>query len=47
LQRAFDTVALSAGDWLTCVLVSSTVLWLREISKLAARAFNSPKEHHR
>lgn len=37
LQRAFDTVALSATDWGLCVLVGSTVLWLRELSKLISR----------
>jgi len=34
LQRAFGTVPLSAGDWLFSVAVASSVLWLREISKL-------------
>lgn len=34
LQRAFSTVALSAGDWLRCTAVGSSVLWLRELSKL-------------
>ena len=34
LQRAFGTVGLSGGDWLRCVAVASSVLWLREISKL-------------
>jgi len=38
LQRAFGTVALSAGDWLFCVAVASSVLWLREASKLLARS---------
>ena len=38
LQRAFGTVSLSAGDWLFCVAIASAVLWLREISKLLARA---------
>ncbi|RRR67383.1 MAG: cation-translocating P-type ATPase [Candidatus Viridilinea halotolerans] len=33
LQRAFDTVPLQGRDWLTCVLVASSVLWLRELSK--------------
>ncbi|MBP1468299.1 cation-translocating P-type ATPase [Candidatus Chloroploca sp. M-50] len=33
LQRAFDTVPLQGSDWLTCVLVASSVLWLRELSK--------------
>jgi Ca2+-transporting ATPase len=37
LQAAFATTALSAQDWLLCALVGSTVLWLREISKLLAR----------
>jgi P-type Ca2+ transporter type 2C len=38
LQRAFGTVGLSAGDWLFCVAVASSVLWLREGSKLMGRA---------
>jgi Ca2+-transporting ATPase len=38
LQRAFSTESLTAGDWLLCAAVGSTVLWLRELSKLAARA---------
>ncbi len=33
LQRAFGTVAMSAADWLFCLAVASSVLWLREISK--------------
>ena len=37
LQRAFGTVSLSAADWLLCAAVASSVLWLREISKLAGR----------
>jgi Ca2+-transporting ATPase len=38
LQRAFGTVGLSASDWLFCAAIGSSVLWLRELSKLAARA---------
>ena len=38
LQRAFSTVSLTAGDWLRCAAVASSVLWLRELGKLAARA---------
>ncbi|HET7608306.1 MAG TPA: cation-translocating P-type ATPase C-terminal domain-containing protein, partial [Gammaproteobacteria bacterium] len=34
LQHAFSTVALSARDWLACAAVASSVLWLRELSKL-------------
>jgi P-type Ca2+ transporter type 2C len=40
LQRAFSTVGLSAGDWLRCAAVASSVLWLRECSKVAARALH-------
>jgi Ca2+-transporting ATPase len=38
LQRAFGTVALSAGDWLFCAAVASSVLWLRELNKVVTRA---------
>jgi P-type Ca2+ transporter type 2C len=37
LQRAFGTVGLTARDWILCVGVASTVLWLREASKLMVR----------
>ena len=36
LQEAFSTVSLDAGDWLACVAVASSVLWLRELHKLVA-----------
>ena len=38
LQQAFSTVSLSFGDWLRCAAVASSVLWLRELSKLITRA---------
>jgi Ca2+-transporting ATPase len=38
LQQAFSTVALNADDWLLCIAVASSVLWLRELGKLVARA---------
>ena len=41
LQRAFGTVALTGRDWLFCTGVASSVLWLRELSKLFARAMPS------
>jgi Ca2+-transporting ATPase len=41
LQRAFGTVALGAGDWLFSTLVASSVLWLREVSKLIVRRVRS------
>jgi P-type Ca2+ transporter type 2C len=37
LQRAFGTIGLSDMDWFLCAAVASSVLWLREISKLIAR----------
>ena len=41
LQRAFGTVGLTARDWALCIGVASTVLWLREGSKLIARLNNA------
>jgi Ca2+-transporting ATPase len=41
LQAAFVTVPLAAGDWLICISVASSVLWLRELSKLLLRAFRA------
>jgi Ca2+-transporting ATPase len=38
LQRAFSTVSLTGGDWLRCAAVGSSVLWLRELGKVATRA---------
>ncbi|HET9489982.1 MAG TPA: cation-translocating P-type ATPase [Methylomirabilota bacterium] len=38
LQQAFSTVTLTGGDWLLCAAVGSSVLWLRELSKIAIRA---------
>ena len=38
LQQAFSTVSLSLGDWLRCAAVASSVLWLRELSKVVTRA---------
>ncbi|MGH8067633.1 MAG: cation-translocating P-type ATPase, partial [Candidatus Entotheonellia bacterium] len=38
LQQAFSTVSLSFGDWLRCAAVASSVLWLRELSKIVTRA---------
>jgi P-type Ca2+ transporter type 2C len=38
LQQVFSTVSLSLGDWLRCLAVASSVLWLRELSKIFTRA---------
>ncbi len=37
LQRAFRTVPLAGGDWVVCLAVGSTVLWLEELKKLIFR----------
>ncbi len=37
LQQAFSTVALNGVDWLICVAMGSSVIWLRELTKLIAR----------
>jgi Ca2+-transporting ATPase len=37
LQQAFSTVSLSLSDWLRCAGVASSVLWLRELSKVLWR----------
>ncbi|MGZ5477004.1 MAG: cation-translocating P-type ATPase, partial [Thermoanaerobaculia bacterium] len=38
LQQAFSTVSLSFKDWLLCAAVASSVLLLRELSKIVSRA---------
>ena len=38
LQNAFGTTALSARDWGIAVSVSSSVLWLRELTKVFVRS---------
>jgi P-type Ca2+ transporter type 2C len=43
LQKAFSTVSLSLRDWLVCVAVASSVLWLRELSKLVRRSIRGLK----
>lgn len=37
LQHAFSTVSLTISDWLLCTGVASSVLWLRELSKIVVR----------
>jgi P-type Ca2+ transporter type 2C len=38
LQEAFSTTNLSLSDWLYCAAVASSVLWLRELSKIITSA---------
>ncbi|ACL62776.1 cation-translocating P-type ATPase [Methylobacterium nodulans] len=40
LQKAFSTVSLSVCDWLFCTAVASSVLLLRELSKVVTRAMD-------
>jgi Ca2+-transporting ATPase len=37
LQRAFGTTSLNASDWILCIAIASSVLWLREGSKAVSR----------
>jgi Ca2+-transporting ATPase len=41
LQRAFGTVGLNGRDWLFCTAVASSVMCLRELSKLCSRRHRS------
>jgi Ca2+-transporting ATPase len=40
LQKAFSTQSLSLTDWMFCAAVASSVLWLRETSKMLSRAWS-------
>jgi P-type Ca2+ transporter type 2C len=37
LQRAFSTTGLGARDWLVCAAAASSVVWVREVSKVFVR----------
>jgi Ca2+-transporting ATPase len=37
LQQAFGTTGLTGRDWIVCIAVASTVLWLSEAGKLPGR----------
>ncbi len=37
MQRLFDTMPISAAQWLICVAVASTVLWAEEVRKFIVR----------
>ncbi len=41
LQNAFSSTALTLNDWLRCTAIASSVLWLRELSKVVARRTTS------
>jgi Ca2+-transporting ATPase len=46
LQEAFSTTNLSGSDWLLCAAVASSVVWLRELSKLMTRGIANQAESH-
>jgi P-type Ca2+ transporter type 2C len=45
LQQAFSTVSVTFNDWLLCVAVASSVLWLRELSKVVLRFTRTTPYH--
>ena len=45
LQQAFSTVSVTFNDWLLCVAVASSVLWLRELSKVVFRFTRTTRSH--
>jgi Ca2+-transporting ATPase len=46
LQSAFSTVGLTLNDWLRCAAAASSVLWLRELSKIITRARDASHSSH-
>ncbi len=46
LQSAFSSASLTPGDWLRCAAVASSVLWLRELSKLISHQPSRQRQGH-
>ena len=46
LQQTFSTVSLTLSDRLRCVAVASSVLWLRELSKVFSRGRRRREPHN-
>jgi len=44
LQKAFSTTNLSFADWVQCTAVASSVVWLRELSKVVVRGRQGRKK---
>ena len=40
MQSLFDTTSLSASEWIVCVAVASSILWVEEIRKFISRIIN-------
>jgi Ca2+-transporting ATPase len=41
MQNVFDTTSLNLNQWLACIGVASTILWIEEIRKFARRSSNT------
>jgi len=37
MQRLFDTTSISIGQWIVCIAVASSVLWVEELRKWLSR----------
>ena len=44
LQRIFDTVSLSASQWVTCLVVAAVIVVVMEVEKLVGRRRTAPAE---
>ena len=43
MRGLFDTVTITAGQWLVCVAIASSVLWIEEARKFFTRNVSSKK----
>lgn len=44
MQRLFDTMSISLSQWLICIAVASSVLWLEEIRKFVTRSIETKEK---
>ena len=44
MQRLFDTMSISFSQWLICIAIASSVLWLEEIRKFVVRSIDSKEK---
>jgi hypothetical protein len=40
MQSLFETTSLSLSEWVVCIAVASSILWVEEIRKLISRIVN-------
>ena len=45
MQRLFDTTSIALSQWLVCIAVASSILWLEELRKIFIRKSN-PNERN-